>query len=58
MPKSVDALALNKRYQNANPKVSALSGLIPGTGHAVEDESAREWVAQRVQQFLEEIASN
>jgi pimeloyl-ACP methyl ester carboxylesterase len=55
VPKSIDQVALNKRYQDASPMVSRLSGLIPGTGHAVEDDAAREWLAARTAEFLETL---
>lgn len=48
----IDQEALNKRYRDANPLVSSLSGLIPGTGHTVLGDEARQWLAQRVVQFL------
>ncbi|KFH41779.1 hypothetical protein ACRE_075000 [Hapsidospora chrysogenum ATCC 11550] len=55
VPKSIDQVALNKRYQDASPMVSRLSGLIPGAGHAVEDDAAREWLAVRTAEFLETL---
>jgi pimeloyl-ACP methyl ester carboxylesterase len=56
VPSKVDSAALNKRYQDASPLVSKLSGLIPGTGHTVKEDAARQWLSQRVQDFLKEIA--
>ena len=55
VPKSIDQEALNKRYRDANPMVSSLSGLIPNTGHTVEEDEAREWLAVRVGKFLETL---
>ncbi|KAM4068081.1 alpha/beta hydrolase family protein [Hirsutella rhossiliensis] len=52
VPDNVDQAALNKKYRDANPVVSPLSGLIPGAGHTVTGEEAREWVAGRVAEFL------
>ncbi|PHH87586.1 hypothetical protein CDD83_8664 [Cordyceps sp. RAO-2017] len=48
----IDQSAQNKRYRDANPLVSPLSGLIPGTGHTVLQEEARQWLAVRVEEFL------
>ncbi|KND92338.1 hypothetical protein TOPH_03102 [Tolypocladium ophioglossoides CBS 100239] len=48
----IDQEALNKRYRDANPLVSSLSGLIPGTGHTVLEDEARQWLAKRVIEFL------
>lgn len=55
VPKNIDQAALNKRYQDASPLVSSLSDLIPNTGHAVEEEEARQWLAVRVAEFLETL---
>lgn len=55
VPKSIDQEALNKRYRDANPMVSSLSGLIPNTGHTVEEDEARGWLAVRVGKFLETL---
>lgn len=52
VPPRVDQAALNRKYQAASPFVSPLSGLIPGTGHTVLQEEAREWLAKRVIEFL------
>ncbi|KAM0254313.1 hypothetical protein ACHAQJ_006899 [Trichoderma viride] len=55
VPPKVDQAALNRRYQAANPFVSSLSDLIPGTGHTVLQEEAREWLAGKVVEFLRTI---
>ena len=55
VPSDVDQAGLNKRYQDQNPLVSPLSGLIPGTGHTVLQEEARSWLAKRVVEFLETL---
>lgn len=55
VPSRVDSMALNKRYQEANPVVTKLSGLIPGASHAIHNEEGREWTATRVQDFLQDI---
>jgi pimeloyl-ACP methyl ester carboxylesterase len=55
IPEHVDQVALNKRYRDANPNVSSLSGLIPGTGHTVREPEARELLAQKVAEFLETV---
>lgn len=55
VPETVDQAALNKKYQAASPFVSPLSGLIPGTGHTVLQEEAREWLAAKVIEFLRTI---
>lgn len=52
VPPKVDQAAMNKKFQAASSFVSPLSGLIPGTGHTVLGEEAREWLAARVIQFL------
>ncbi|KAK5988917.1 UPF0613 protein PB24D3.06c [Cladobotryum mycophilum] len=52
VPLRIDQAELNKKWQQAGPLVSPLSGLIPGTGHTVLQEQAREWLAERVMQFL------
>ncbi|KAG5966845.1 hypothetical protein E4U58_002417 [Claviceps cyperi] len=52
LPDFVDQAKENQRYQKANPMVSPLSGLIPGASHQVLEESAREWLAQRVLEYL------
>ena len=57
VPARVDPAALNKRYQDANPVVSKLSGLVPGAGHTILNDEGRQWTVQRVQAFLEEIAA-
>ncbi|RCI16679.1 hypothetical protein L249_2960 [Ophiocordyceps polyrhachis-furcata BCC 54312] len=49
---NIDQAALNARYRKANPLVSCLSGLIPGTGHTVLEDEARQWLARRVEEFL------
>jgi pimeloyl-ACP methyl ester carboxylesterase len=56
VPSKVDLPALNQRYQDANPVVSKLSGLIPEASHAVQGDESRQWLSQRVQDFLQEIA--
>ncbi|KAF4123188.1 Protein of unknown function (DUF1749) [Geosmithia morbida] len=55
VPGHVDQEALSKRYREASPLVSPLSGLIPNTGHTVKHEEAREWLAKRVGEFLESL---
>lgn len=55
VPSHISQEALSQRYQKANPLVSSLSGLIPNANHAVEDEDARQWLAERVSQFLATI---
>lgn len=55
VPDSIDQKVLNKRYRDANPVVSSLSGLIPNTGHTVLEDEAREWLAKRVIEFLETL---
>ncbi|KAF7558691.1 hypothetical protein G7046_g5462 [Stylonectria norvegica] len=57
MPPGIDQEALNKRYRETTPYVSALSGLIPGAGHGVEEPDAQEWMAQRIVQYLESLCS-
>lgn len=57
MPAHVDSAGLNKRYQDANPVVSKLSGVVPGAGHTVLNDEGRQWTVERVQAFLEEIAA-
>lgn len=52
IPEDVDQVVLNKRYRDANPMVSSLSGLIPDTGHTVLQDKAREWLAAKVIEFL------
>ncbi|KAH6604284.1 hypothetical protein Trco_007730 [Trichoderma cornu-damae] len=52
VPPKVDQAALNKKFQQASPFVSSLSGLIPETGHTVLQEEAQEWLAERVIDFL------
>ncbi|PFH60915.1 hypothetical protein XA68_10113 [Ophiocordyceps unilateralis] len=52
VPPNIDQAALNAKYRSANALVSPLSGLIPGTGHTVLEEEARQWLARRVEQFL------
>ncbi|CAI6082377.1 unnamed protein product [Clonostachys chloroleuca] len=52
VPAHIDQAALNKRYQEASPMVSQLSGLIPNTGHAVPNEDARQWLSEKVAEFL------
>ena len=54
VPSHVDSAALNKRYRDANPVVSSLSGLVPGAGHTVQNDQGRAWLAQRVQAFIAE----
>jgi pimeloyl-ACP methyl ester carboxylesterase len=55
VPDTIDQAALNKRYQAANPVVSSLSDLIPGTGHTVLGGEARDWLARRVEEFLRQL---
>jgi pimeloyl-ACP methyl ester carboxylesterase len=55
VPPKLDQAALNRKFQAASPFVSSLSGLIPGTGHTVLQEEAREWLAGRVVEFLRTI---
>jgi pimeloyl-ACP methyl ester carboxylesterase len=55
VPEDIDQSLLNQRYKDASPMVSELSGLIPNTGHAVENTEAREWLGERVAQFLESL---
>lgn len=52
IPPDYDQEALNKRYREANPVVSPLSGLIPKTGHTVLQDEARKWLSDKVSQFL------
>lgn len=56
VPARVDQAAINKKYQAASSFVSPLSGLIPGTGHTVLQEEAREWLAGRVVEFLRTLS--
>lgn len=55
VPGSIDQAALNKRYREASPMVSDLSGLIPGAGHAVLQEDSREWLGAKVVEFLKTV---
>lgn len=55
VPGHVDQVALNKKYREANSNVSSLSGFVPGTGHTVLQEEARDWLGKRVVQFLESV---
>lgn len=55
VPAHVDQVALNKRYREANSLVSPLSGLIPGAGHTVTADDARQWVTGRVAEFLQTL---
>ena len=55
VPPDVDQAGLNARYQDQNPLVSPLSGLIPGTGHTVLQEEARSWLSNRVVEFLKTL---
>lgn len=52
VPKYVDQAALNQKYRDLNPMVSQLSGIIPDTGHQVFEEAAREWLGNKVAEFL------
>lgn len=52
VPNYVDQRKLNDRYKAAGPQVSSLSDLIPGTGHTVLQEEAREWLGERIVKFL------
>ncbi|KAK7415109.1 hypothetical protein QQX98_006141 [Neonectria punicea] len=52
VPERVDQAVLNKRYRDANPMVSSLSGLIPGACHTVAEPEAQEWFARRIAEFL------
>ncbi|UNI21360.1 hypothetical protein JDV02_007356 [Purpureocillium takamizusanense] len=56
VPGHIDQEALNKRYRDTNPLVSSLSGLIPETGHTVLGDEARQWLAQRLTEFLRTLA--
>lgn len=53
--KHVDQAALNKKYREAGPNVSPLSGLIPNTGHTVLNDEARQWLAEKVAEFLQTL---
>lgn len=55
IPEDIDQKVLNQRYKDASPMVSELSGLIPNTGHTVENTEAREWLGEKVAQFLESL---
>ena len=55
VPEDIDQKWLNQRYKDASPMVSKLSGLIPNTGHTVENQEAREWLGEKVVQFLETL---
>ncbi|KAK0623323.1 hypothetical protein B0T14DRAFT_425853 [Immersiella caudata] len=57
VPESVDALGMVERWKGfCRPSVvSELSGLIPGANHRVDDATAKEWLADRVAQFLGEL---
>lgn len=55
VPEHIDQVALSKRYKEAGPMVSPLSDLIPNTGHTVLNDDARQWLAERVAQFLETL---
>ncbi|QPH12675.1 hypothetical protein C2857_004945 [Epichloe festucae Fl1] len=55
VPEFVDQAKENQRFQKANSMVSPLSGLIPEASHQVLEESAREWLGQRVVEFLQTI---
>ncbi|KAI8715426.1 hypothetical protein NCS52_01050200 [Fusarium sp. LHS14.1] len=52
VPERVDQAARNKKYQELNPVVSPLSGLIPGASHTVDQPEAQEWLTKRVIEFL------
>lgn len=58
IPEYVDQVALNKRYKDASPMVSPLSGLIPNTGHTVLEDEPREWLAAKVIEFLTTLGSS
>ena len=55
VPDDIDQAALNKRYKEVSPMVSPLSGLIPNTGHTVLGDEAREWLGNKVCEFLETL---
>lgn len=55
VPARIDQAAASRRYRDASRLVSPLSGLIPGAGHAVPQDEAREWLARRVVAFLETL---
>ncbi|KAG6006624.1 hypothetical protein E4U21_006846 [Claviceps maximensis] len=55
VPDFVDQITENQRFQKANHMVSPLSGLIPEASHQVLEESAREWLGQRVIEFLQTL---
>ncbi|KAG5922874.1 hypothetical protein E4U42_005187 [Claviceps africana] len=55
VPGFVDQAKENLRFQKANPMVSPLSGLIPEASHQVLEETAREWLNQRVMEFLQTL---
>ncbi|KAJ4224865.1 hypothetical protein NW759_005573 [Fusarium solani] len=56
VPERVDQAARNKKYQELNPVVSPLSGLIPGASHTVDQPEAQEWLTKRVIEFLGTLA--
>ncbi|KKP07893.1 hypothetical protein THAR02_00101 [Trichoderma harzianum] len=56
VPRHVDQKRLNKLYQEAGAQVSSLSDLIPNTGHTVRRDSAREWLGERIVEFLKTLA--
>lgn len=55
VPHFVNQITENQRFQKANPMVSPLSGLIPEASHQVLEENAREWLGQRVVEFLQTL---
>mgnify|MGYP001006492127 CR=1 FL=1 len=55
VPDFVNQVTENQRFQKANSTVSPLSGLIPEASHQVLEDSAREWLAQRVVEFLQTL---
>ncbi|KAL2024432.1 hypothetical protein VTK56DRAFT_8243 [Thermocarpiscus australiensis] len=57
VPSEIDVIGLVNRWKSfCKPGVaSALSGLIPGADHRVEEAAAQEWLADRVATFLTEV---
>lgn len=55
VPSYIDKKGLVEGWRKENPRMSPLSGAIPGANHTVDSEESRAWLADAVTKFLSGI---
>lgn len=55
VPSHIDKRGLVEAWRKENPRMSPLSGAIPGANHTVDSDESRTWLAGAVTKFLNDV---